>query len=141
MATKKPAKETGAIKAPKPRPVVVFDFGDAGKGKLPLADMEKQLVRQYARMEASDDPVLREIGGRKLAEVAERLVTQTTRKIGSSTGGSNKPEPAWHEPCAKYARLLLATGVGGHELVGKLKRRFKYGDKAIREALKNKGVK
>ena len=59
-----------------------------------------------------------------------------------SKGGRSKEDPEWHARCADAAKAMLATGtVKPHELAGKLSKRFPYGVKAIREALKKEGVK
>jgi len=139
MASRKPSKKApakaGAI------PLVRFKFGKDDDGVLPLSEVEEQLHRQYHKMAESDSPGLREVGKRKLREVAERTSAEIMRRLGASKGGSTKPKPDWHDKCAAYAKKLLATGTERHELVSKCRRRFDYDAKTIRTVLKNAGVK
>lgn len=74
-----PKKATGKGAA-KAVPVVVFKFGD-GSHALPLVDAERQLLKVYARMAASDDPSLREAGLAKLDSAARQLAAARMAQI------------------------------------------------------------
>lgn len=71
----------------------------------------------------------------------ERELADLRPKEITARGGLGRSEPEWWDECASRAAQLLATGTSLGELVGKLEKRFPHGPKAIRNALKNKGVK
>ena len=56
-----------------------------------------------------------------------------------SEGGHSKPKPAWHDECAKHARMLKRE-FEPHQIVAKCKKKFKMSDDAIRTMLQDKRI-
>ena len=91
MKRKPPTEKSPAKIGPRKatRAVVRYKFGDGETTAVPLAEVQRQLQRQYHRMADSDSPELREAGERKLRESAEREAASIVADLQRANASRN----------------------------------------------------
>jgi len=110
---RRPAKKSRA-QAGRKRPAVVrYKFGDGKEAVVPLAEVQRQLQRQYHRMAESDSPELRAAGERKLRESSEREAASIVANLQRVNASRNKRPKALSPLRQKIVAVMRSYKRGG----------------------------
>lgn len=95
---------------------VKWRFGNGESEQMPLDDLTERLISQYAAMVRSDSPELREMGTRRMNEVARATIAgqfaeHQRQKAGFSSASERSAErrPEWDKWQARADEIYAAN--------------------------------